>query len=515
MSLPYAGSANQIPYATSVGSQLAQIWLWDPSFSLNLDPEAPEKQLRDIVISGALDHLQRSIVGHEFSFEPEENDLPGRELAAIVEGLTKKQRFLPQALYNLSRATHRGAAWGLIYPERKILKLGRDKKPREWTIVAKIRDVDKRRFRLSQTQVLSRPDKGLAAVNPGLTWAGSLGPLAAPPDHESVRGLDMGALGNFRWEFHRGWDYRTSSSMWWTPIEDTASYDRWIQHVPDTSEMGMGYGYALADELQFYSWCKTTVMRYGLQGLERWGQGFLHAATKALRDGMAKGMSQATAMQNTLNTMRTWRSQNMAATDDNTTLQLLDMPATAAANVLEWIQYLDAELVKRILAALQPTGGKAGTGNYSSAKVEEGSSESMVLYLRSPLQETWTNNVVRFLIEHNEENLRELGLWDLGLPALRLQGRQQRDIAQMLQVFKLAAELKIPVRREDFYSTFGLAEPNEEDTVIEYPELVLPGGGAPGEAGGPPDPLGALGDDGFKARRPIGEGLSAVADRAA
>lgn len=512
MTLPQATGANQLPYAVSVTSQLGQSVLWDPSYALSIDPEAPEKQSRDIVLSGACDHLQRSIVGHEFSFEPEENDKPGRALAAIVEALTKRQRYLPQALYNLSRATHRGAAWGLLYPETKILKLG-DGKPREWTIVGKIRDIDKRRFRLTQAQVLAagRPEPTKAPVLAQGNSAANMANYARTGlDRSEQPALDLGALGNFRWEMSGGWDWRLNSSASWRPLEATAPYDRWIQHVPDTSEQGMGYGYALADELQFYAWCKTTIMRYGLQGLERWGQGFLYAKIKALRDGFAKGSAQSQTFQNTVNQIRTWRSENFAAVDADTDIQLLDMPATASANVLAWIEYLDREIVKRILAALQPTGGGKGQGNFSSAKIEEGSSDSMIRYLRAPLQETWTQNVVRFLIEHNEQNLREVGLWDLGLPALRLQGRQERDVEQMLKVFDQAARLKIPVRREDWYQAFSLAAPNEEDDVLEYPEVVAPGMGEPGE----PDPLGELGDDGFGKRAPIGEGRSSVADAA-
>jgi len=515
--LPLSSSANQNAYATSIASALQQFVLWDPSFSLNADPESAEKQIRDLVIGGAVDVLCRSIVGHQYSFEPDESDKQSRDLAGVIHGLTRRQRYRSQCWYNMARASHRGASWGLAYPERQRLKLG-DGKEREWTVIGKVRDVDKRRFRLTQAQVLSSQGKATPGEEKPLgqndprVYTRAERDAPTTQDVSNVAGYDAGALGNFRWEMHRGGGVQPSqTSFFWQPLDSVAPLDRWLQHVVDTSEWGMSYGYALADELQFYAWAKTRVIQFGLQGLERWGQGFLWAQTKALRDGFAKGAGQATALQSTIDALRKYRSENLAATDDLTEVKLLDMPATAAANVLAWIEYLDRELVKRILAALQPTGGSDKTGGFSSAKVEEGSLDSRILYLRQPLEESWTRTYVRFLIEHNEDNLKELGLWGIPEPRLSLKGKQQRDPAQMIEVFKLARDLRVPVKVEEFREAFELTAPNEGDQVIDY-DAAAAAGIVPGSQ--PPDPLkDILRNDGFDARRPIGEGKSSVAEK--
>lgn len=504
MTLPLTQNANQVTYATSVAAQLAQIWLWDPAFALAQDSEVYEKMLRDPVIAGSLDHLQRLVVGHDWSFDPGDDDQQGRQMANVLEDLTKQQRGLTQALYNLSRATFFGAGWALIFPEKRVLKIG-DGKPREWTVVARVRDVDKRRFRLSQAYSLGAPPA--TSLQPSSTPQNPDRGAALQKWSESVTGYNAGALGSFRWEFHRGWDLKERSSMWWGPLSAVAPDERWIQHVPDTSERGMGYGYGLADDLYFYYWAKQTILRYGLQGLERWGQGFLYAKTKALRDGFAKGTSQASALQQTVATLRTFRSENIAAVDENTELALLDMPSTAEAACREWIEYLDREIVKRILAALQPTGGQAGHGSFSSAKVEEGSSEAMVQFLRSPLEETWTHTVVRFLVEHNKENLAELGLSEAAPARIRLHGKEIRDLDQVVKVFTLARDLAMPVRREDFYAWTGLTEPTDLDESVTFPAA----GAAPAPGASSIEGLSGFNED---ERTPVGEGGSSVAELA-
>jgi hypothetical protein len=533
MPLPFGTtSANSITYASGIATYLAQSYLWDPAYALSQDPAVYEKLFRDPVVAGASDQLQRLIVGHDWSFEPAEDDQPGRLLAKVLEGLTKQQRGFQQALYNLSRAHLVGATWGLIVPERRVLKIG-DGKPREWTVVSRVRDVDKRRLRLTQIPALGYPVGTATPPDPPAeggdrgrdleAWVRSLrertdAALArakAETDRVTTTGFDGQNLGLFRWEFHRGWDWRASGATWWTPIERTASLDRWLLYTPDDSERGLGYGYGMADDLYYYYWAKQSVLRWGLQGVERWGQGFLYAKTKALRENnWAKGTSQSAALQQTVNTLRTFRSENVAAVDADTELALLDMPATAAVEVREWIDYFDREIVKRILVALQPTGGSDGSGSFSSAKVEEGSTDAMIAYLRGPLEELWTHGVVKFLVERNRDNLRELGLEDAlgwGVPRLRLHGKESRKIEDVDKIFRLARDLNVPVKAEDFYSWTNLSPPNEEDEALVYPTPVLPGAGglpgAPGEAGEADRIL-----DQDAEKKPVGEGKSSVAE---
>lgn len=511
MALPQVpSSANQITLATGVAGRLASVIGWDPSWALEVDDAAPEKLRRDPVVAGAFDHLQRLIVGHDWFMEAGGKTRKHRELATVVEDLQRQTERLPSAWYNLAAASFMGATWGLARLERRVLKLG-DGKPREWTVVARVRDVDKRRFRMSRIASIPTPqgDVSVRVRSPSLE-------RRAISQHGVAEFSGSGVLGPFRWEFHPGFDYRPNQPQWWTPLETVAPKNLWIQHVVDDSERGLGFGYGMMEDVWTYFWMKQQALKWGMQGLERWGEGFLVYRAKALLDGMSRGTTQAAQFAAVVANIRKWRTENFAAMGIDDELQLLDMPATAEAAVREWIKYFDQEITKRVLVALQPTGGADGAGGgFSSAKVEEGSTDAAVAYLRAPLEETWSRGIVRnLLLEENRDNLRELGLEDLEPPRLRLRGKEHHDLDQVIQLFLAARDLKMPVRREDFYSMTGLTQPNEEDDAVTFEPAQTPGAGlgALGQPGASSVDLADLLGDG-RDRAAVGEGGTAVGEK--
>lgn len=497
MALPNSiTSANQIVLATGVSSALSQIYLYDPSVALQADPAAPEKILRDCTIAGAYDHLQRSVVGSSLAYAPRDpKNKKHRALASIQEDLTRETDSLSQSLFNLSRATFMGAAWALMVPERRLLTIG-DGKPRWWTVIARVRDIDKRRFRIVR-DLTPDPEPSRYALSPEPDAGAALSP-------SGTTGTLNPSVGSWRWEMYRAPGFR------WEPLALVAPADRWIQHVPDTSERGLAYGFGQSDTVYEFFWIKQQILRIWVQGIERWGQGFLYAQIDNLAQyAKARGVSLQQALAQTVQQMRTWRSENLAAVDKGTELKLLDMPTAGNEACLTGVQYLDREIVKFILSALQPTGGGDDTGGYSSSKVEEGSTDNTVAYLRSPLEERWTATFARFLVEHNQDNLAELGLDKIRAQPLQLKGKEVRDVKTMLEVFQFCAANGIPVRRSELYEALQLTAPNgdeEDGDVLTFPKPVM-GAGL--------DSPGADLDSEPGLRRPVGSGRSAVADEPA
>lgn len=503
MALPWYASSpsGQIVYPTGVAAALAQTYLYSPSFALEQDPEIPEKMLRDPVIAGGLDHLQQLIVGSDYFAEPRGKTRQDRKLAEVMEQLQGETEHFSGALYNLAAASFRGITWGLLRPERRVLRLG-DGKPREWTVIARVRDIDNRRFR--QSRVASSWAPSLAANVPEnvLREAERSGAAAFGPSGSA-----------FRWEFHRGYDWRDNRGGWWVPLQAVAPERLWLSHVVDNSERGLGYGYGqLMEDLYYYFWSKQQVLKFWLQGLERWGQGLLIQKVKALREGLPSGQ-QNTKMATAVTNLRAIRTENVGAIDAEDDLQLLDMPATSEASCRQALEYFDDRITQRILFALRPTGG-GDSGSFSGNKVEESSTESGVAYRRAPLEECWTRGVWQYLIDDplNAQNLRELGLDGLQCPRLRLRGREIYNLDAVLKLFALCREIGAPVRREDFYSMTSLTQPNEEDDVMRF----APTAGAPGAA--PSSGLEQAGVGGLNGlsppREPVGSGGDAVGGHA-
>jgi hypothetical protein len=514
MALPWYASnpSGQIVYPTGIAASLSQIYLYNPSFALEQDAEIVEKMLRDPTIAGNLDHYQQLIVGHDYFAEPRGKQRGDRKLAQVMEELQGETEHFSGALYNLAAARFRGITWALLRPERRVLALG-DGVPREWTVIARVRDVDNRRFRQSRVN----------STLSGTSVVGADDPLRlARAEGQGAAAFGSQGVGPFRWEFHRGYDWRDSRSGWWVPIEAVAPEKLWISHVVDNSERGLGYGYGqLMEDLYYYFWAKQQVMKFWLQGMERWGQGLLVQRVKALLEGLPSGQQQV-KMQQAVDNLRAIRTENLAAIDANDELQLLDMPGNSERSLRDALDYYDVAITRRILFGVRPTGGESssGGGSFSQAKVEESSTESAVAFARAPLEETWTRHVWQYLMDdpQNKQNLRELGLEGYACPRLRLRGREVYNLDAVLKLFEMCARNGVPVRREDFYNMTSLTQPNEEDELITFSTgggVPLLGGGVGSvRAFGEPE-LVEKGPDLTEPRDPVGAGGTSVAEASA
>lgn len=453
MALPWnSSSANQYVYASGIASWLTQVVGYDPGLGLQSDPEYYEKFLRDSTVSGAVDHLQKLIVGTDFFHAPRvSNRRATREeslYAHVLDELQGETDNLSQSLYNLAAASWKGAAWGRIYLEKRLLRIG-DGLPRVWTVIREVKDIDKRRFRLTRIKVAA--------------------------DGKQVRGVDRaGSVADtWRWEFHAGWN--GSQNAYYQPLERTAPREQWILHKVDTSERGLAYGYGLAEDLYFNLFAKEKVLRSLLQGINRWGQGFLYQKVAGLRAGAGAGATPEERIQQAITALTRFRDGNVYALDADDDIGMLDGPADAINACLAAINYFDTENQKRILSAVQTTGAGTDSGSFAKAKVEEGSSDANVAFLRTPLEGDWTRGPTRLLASKNRHNLEALGIpRDMPLPRFRLRGRKLADPEKAALVLTTAKQFGLPLVRREVYDLLELTQPNPWDGPDEvlYPAQV-------------------------------------------
>jgi hypothetical protein len=438
-----------------VASWLSQVLGFDPALGLAEDPEFYEKVLRDSAVASALDHLQKLVVGSDFYHQPRGDTREDRVLAKVLDELQQETEDFPTSLYNLAAASWKGATWAELRLARRILRIG-DGKPRVWTVIREAKDVDKRRFRLTRaaatpiTENLSRAPGGSPRL---LDAAGSpyKGPLTT----------------KWRWEFNRGYGSANSTSAWYAPLTDVAPLDQWCLHRVDTSERGLGYGYGLAEDLYFGIYAKGAVVKNLLQAIDRFGQGFLIQKVPGLRMGGPGGMTPEQKIQAVVGTLRKYRSQNVYACDADDEIQVEGVPGESIDACMRVISYFDDMHTMRILASTRSMGGKEG-GAFAQAKVEEGSSDANVAFLRSPLEERWTNTGTRLLVKKNAGNLAELGIPTfLSTPRLRLRGRKMLDPEKAAVALDMAIKLRLPLVKREVYDLLEFSQPNPEDDPNE------------------------------------------------
>lgn len=449
MALPWVpATPNSLVYASSVASWLSQVIGWESPLGLESDSSYYEKFLQDSAISAACDKLQKLVVGHDYFHQPRGGEPQHRLLAKCMDDLTQETEGFSQSLYNIAASSWKGATWAELRLERRMLRIG-DGKPRIWTVIAEAKDVDKRRFRLSR--------------------AGT-SPMTAGRDKKYAGPLRT----KWRWEFNRGYGPENTSSSWYVPLSDITSPSCWLLHRVDTSERGLGYGYGLAEDLYFGVYAKAAVLRSLLQGIDRWGQGFLYQKVQGLRMQGSSGLSPEQKIQAVVNTLKKYRSQNVYAIDKDDELDMLDGPPEAINACMQVIQYFDNCHTMRILAATSTSGGGEGAA-FAQAKVEEGAEDANVAFLRSPLEERWTLTATRLLVKANRHNLADLrlptiplGVQDfLATPRLRLRGRKMADPERAAVVLEMASKLGLPLLRREVYDMLELTQPNLEDDPSE------------------------------------------------
>ena len=524
MPLPYnVQSTNGDQYAYGVSTGVLGWRLPDPDPALQQDAAAPEKMLAYPAIGGAQRHLVVNVVGSEWSMRPEGKARQARDLAGVVEQLMRKTRGLSQILGNLTMASFMGSAWGRIRTETKILTIG-DGKPREWTVVAGVDDIDKRRFRRIRVEPNGRRvDSSL------ILPTGVLEPVVGPDGQPSMRPrmkrqgepvFDGEAEGEtdratWHWEFHGGQDYHDNLSPDWHPVQESIPLNRLIQMVFDTREWGLGFGFGDSQSVYWPFYSATNILQNILRLSQRFGQGLLDVEVEILGNG-ARGQSPATILQNAVNAYAKQLQGTVIAHDSKTKVKAIDFPAAALDSQLGLLRYFDGEMRTRILGAadqVTPTAGGSGSSGYAKSKTGADEADSLTNFMRSPLQDCWTSRVVLpILLDENRENLLELGLWGADAPTFAIIGQENYDPEQQGRVLLSAKQLGLPVSKKEAYRRLGLTEPAPDDDALEPAALgsLLGQAGIPGAApppGGAGDPVGAEPrPDPEAPRAPVGDG---------
>lgn len=462
MTLPEAtNSANGQRYAYNIWSLLNQSVLYDPDQALEKDPEAFEKMQRDAVISGAFDQLHIQVAGADWTFSAGGPQKEDRRLAGVMEQLLRRTQRFPSILYNLAMADFKGCTWGLAELEEQEIRI--DGLLRKWWVVKSVKDVDKRRIRLQRFE----------------------GAPEEPPF--------------FRWMIYAQGQWNDSGSVWWKDLDEIKPEERWIQHIVDTSERGLGYGYGLAADIYYLFYIKAQALKILMQGLGRWGNGIVTHGIDGLRDGDPSGTPGGMGQQSqqkavaALASLVKMRQEASYVYDSRDKLDIMKMPADGAEFCLQVVNYADAAIKKRILGPAPGAETDDGKGSHARDKVREAQGRDKIRFLQAALETTWDERITRpILIERNLKNLEELGLLNAAQPTLRIAGRESYDPEIGGRVLFTASQLGMPVRKDEAYSLLGLTPPNEGDEVLDPREIAMLARGSvqPGDQG----PVKILGD---------------------
>ena len=427
-----SGTTTQI-YPYELGSALRRERIFDPDYALQQDLDFYWKIRRDPVIAHALEQRRHLVAGRDWFIEPAESTRKARQAAKIVEQLISHISCFASVRFNLAEAVITGSKWGRLYGEVRRVKV-EGAQPAEWYVLSGGRDQAKQRFAFFR--------KADAPVNaPAWEWR-----LYVP------EGTKPG----------------------WQPI-DRRNY---VRHVYDEAEETLSYGRGLSEALYLYFWAKTNVLEHGLQFLDRWAQGMVIAEVDALSDS-ATADNSPTKANAYLTALEKQRARHIFVHDSRDKITVLDAPTGGWQSATQALAYLDDAMRTLILGANLPTSATEG-GSYALGKVQENSTEALIQYDRTLLEETIDRDLVGLLWRANRPNLVKMGLWEFGPGRFRIRQEKHEDPVQRAQVIQMAINAGIPLRRDEVYSSLGFSPPLDDDDVIEgRPATLAAPSGAP------------------------------------
>ena len=148
MTIPFSNWSHQSDlYARGLGHALRSYRLPDFDQAIANDPSFYEKLRRDPVVAFCLRYRKLLAAGEDWSIEPASPRPEDKELAAVIEGMLRNVKSLPNALFNLAEAVVAGSRWAGIEGSKKTLRLGSNPNAYEWWVITNLVDSDKRNFR--------------------------------------------------------------------------------------------------------------------------------------------------------------------------------------------------------------------------------------------------------------------------------------------------------------------------------------------------------------------------------
>lgn len=397
----------------------------DPDYASSKEPDIYEKVRRDPVIAHAIDTRLHAVAGRSWNVPPFSDDPVDKQVAKVVEQGLKRIRRFSEARRELSTALVRGMSVGYIEGERKLLALG-DTLPREWWVPTRIKDIDRRRFRLMANWEERTSDKAAFTA----TW-------------------EIFSVPRGRWERINHPEY-------------------FIRVIYNDEEARLGYGRGLLEALYFYKWVKDRILEEGIQGVAKWARGTVVIKMDDLRFGSAGADDRANdairdAFQDAVAEMLKNHNITVGKNDE---VELVESSGTGHQIVREMLDYLDGAMLTLVCGSKMPFGGGSDTGSQSRAETELDVHESLINFDREKIDEDLTESLIGLFCRMNAENFASLGLGAGQMPRFETIQEKREDPEKNARVLNETLNAGLDIRKDEAYKRTGWTMPSEGDDVI-------------------------------------------------
>jgi len=452
----YSRNVNQDLYAQALASVYQSGWrIYDPDYGTSREPDLYEKVRKDPIIASAIDLRLHGVAGKSWRLVPAGDSPVDKLVAKMAEEAIRKVRRFTEARYELAQAVIRNRSYQYIEGERKLLSLA-GTPLREWWVPTRLKDVDRRRFRLVPT------------------WEGK------DPNTRKLRVY---------------WELFSVVRRRWEKLERPELF---VKVVYNDEEGRLGYGRGLLEAMYFYHWIKGRILEEGVQGVEKWARGVIVAEIEGLRVGDTD-KTNAALRQKWLDILKEMQSGKVIVHEKGDKISVVESSGTGNHMVLDYIRYLDDAMRSLILGATLPFGGGSGgqgggSGSLARAEVESDVHEALVQFDREKIDEDLTYDLLGLFFRMNQQNFMELGLGASGMPKFETMQEKRENPKENADVATVLLNAGVSLKKEEVYKRTGWTPPSNDDEIIEGrqqqqvdPMTGMPFGAPPGMGPEGPD----------------------------
>lgn len=415
-------------YALQAAWLAGSQWIPDPDYALHNDPVIYEKANRDPVIGHAVEQRLHDVAGREIFVVPRSQRPEDVLKAQIHSEMLEEIGLTTMSTYQLAKFAFQGAAYQFMEGRRQWAPLG-NKAPEHWWMPRRLRDVGWRRIRYA-TDFEAEQD------------------AAGEPTGKKKRAVWMELFSIDGQQFKR--------------VNDTS---RFVRALYDDAEAGLNYGLGMMAALSHYFYFKEQVLAYGLQWLERWALGLVVAKIDASAPGAAD-LNNKKTRDAYLNVLKAMASRHQIAIDKRDEIEVVQNGADGYRAALEFVEYFDNAMVRRILSARLTTGGGAGEGSLSRAEVEQDSSQTLIGYDRKLLFEYLTRDLGGAIERMNAPQFASLGLSRAKPPRYHPEPIERDNPTEAADIVTKLGPMGVPFKRSEVYEKTGFSMPSANDDVL-------------------------------------------------
>lgn len=402
----------------------------DPDYALAQDEDVYDVLRRDPETAHAMQYRRHLGAASRWRVVPASDRDVDRAAAAWTEEALLRIRRFASARLLLLNAIFRGSAWAAVQGRWQTTRLGGIEG--KWWVPELLKDVDKRRFRLS-TDGDGRPFWEL-------------------------------------WSVQRGA---------WEPLGNRRKW--FVRLVHEDSEESLHQGAGLTEAIYHWQYAKARVLSEGLAGVERWAQGVVHAAIDGIEKPGSAARSTAATASDWLDAIENMRSRHALVHDKVDELNMIDGPSTGHQMVTEFLAYLTSGIRILILGSNLPTEATEG-GSYALAAIQENSTEALVQHDRELLGEALTHDLIGTVWDVNRAPLQRAGLAGAERPRFELVHEKHRDPnASAAAVATLIGVGVEGLREDEVFSAVGFTPAGPADRPLRV-KAPAQGGTQPPES---------------------------------